>query len=790
MNNLIKEYFNWEYYTEKYPDIKQHCKTYEDCIWHFCGVKDLRDLDNVNKILNGDGIKEGRLFNKKLEELEGHIYYKYIEENKLETKSKFNVYIHFLNNYDLFKLNQQSEKIIIERINNNNKNVCLILKSTSSIYCGGTKTAIKLLKNVKDINLYYLIINIDNINHSDLIKPIKYHNEQIYNKIIIININNEIIFNFEPDLIISTYNITSYFNNLFNSKNKLYFIQDIEYLFFEKETYFYNLALYSYLNLNHDNIFYGNFIEKNLQNLYKDCYLNFNNINYNTITLGINNNIYYDKKINKEYILLIYYKNKKRRRPDIIEYIANQLINIKNLNYSIISLPDKINNNIKCLGLQSDLELSDIYNKSLLVFCFSDSNISRMSLEINSCNTHICELNNDNYLNNTSYILINKNNFKHDLKKILNINFINSLSTKKNEKIKTIKEENNEILNVINNSLNTKRKKLSKIYILISSGNLGNDYLKGTLLANYLNNNNYECILIPTDYKFNVEYFSECIIRNIKNSIIIFTRCLFLENYDLIKKLKNNNNKLILDPIDLFTEENYFNMIFSKNIFNLFDKVICNSIFNKNYMSKYINIYKLNVIYHHWDPRYNLKLKKNEQTNIVLGFIGCCKRLDQMLNLSTNIIKKYNIKLLDSECWEYVNHKIYNNIYNWDTKNLQFCDIIDINFNVQVSVRNTNNPKLNLFKTNLKISVAALMNQVIIVTKEPVNLELLDETYPFYLNNCSNEEFERVYNILINDFNSTKILYNKALNMLSVVKNKTEPNIIFSNYINLFKFIN
>jgi hypothetical protein len=53
-------------------------------------------------------------------------------------------------------------------------------------------------------------------------------------------------------------------------------------------------------------------------------------IYYNTITLGINNNIYYDKKINKEYILLIYYKNKKRRRPDIIEYIANQLINIKN----------------------------------------------------------------------------------------------------------------------------------------------------------------------------------------------------------------------------------------------------------------------------------------------------------------------------------------------------------------------------------------------------------------------------------------------------------------------------
>ena len=107
MNNLIKKYFDFDYYREKYPDIKLHCKTYEDCIWHFCGV---RNLNNINEILNGDGMKEGRLFNKKLEELESYGYDKYIQENKLQLKRRFDVYIYFLDNYNNWKLKEEKLK--------------------------------------------------------------------------------------------------------------------------------------------------------------------------------------------------------------------------------------------------------------------------------------------------------------------------------------------------------------------------------------------------------------------------------------------------------------------------------------------------------------------------------------------------------------------------------------------------------------------------------------------------------------------------------------------------------
>ena len=115
MIELIKKNFDYQYYIEKYPDIKENCKTNEDCIWHFCGLK---DLNNVDKILNGDGMKEKRLFNKKLEELENYGYDKYIIDNLILKNEKIiDVQLHFLENYNNFI--QKLEKLKLELIKKN-----------------------------------------------------------------------------------------------------------------------------------------------------------------------------------------------------------------------------------------------------------------------------------------------------------------------------------------------------------------------------------------------------------------------------------------------------------------------------------------------------------------------------------------------------------------------------------------------------------------------------------------------------------------------------------------------
>jgi len=94
---MINNYFDWVYYKNKYSDINQHCKTEADCVWHFFG-------NFKDSTIYGDGMREGRLFNKKLEELENYTIDKYINENKeLNNKTNYELHLHFLDNYEKLK---------------------------------------------------------------------------------------------------------------------------------------------------------------------------------------------------------------------------------------------------------------------------------------------------------------------------------------------------------------------------------------------------------------------------------------------------------------------------------------------------------------------------------------------------------------------------------------------------------------------------------------------------------------------------------------------------------------
>lgn len=103
----MSQYFDWNYYKKKYSDIEKHCKNEKDGLWHFFGNG------------NGDGQREGRLFNPKLDSLISYGFDKYVLENGLEGKRKYDVYLHYLQNNN--------------NTNNNNNNKISTIKSKSNI---------------------------------------------------------------------------------------------------------------------------------------------------------------------------------------------------------------------------------------------------------------------------------------------------------------------------------------------------------------------------------------------------------------------------------------------------------------------------------------------------------------------------------------------------------------------------------------------------------------------------------------------------------------------------------
>ena len=78
--NKYKEYFDWEYYLKKYPDVNKYYNDIKGAEHHFYG----------------DGIKENRMFNLRLENLNIEDY---ISKNiKFKNKSKIEIYLHYLEN--------------------------------------------------------------------------------------------------------------------------------------------------------------------------------------------------------------------------------------------------------------------------------------------------------------------------------------------------------------------------------------------------------------------------------------------------------------------------------------------------------------------------------------------------------------------------------------------------------------------------------------------------------------------------------------------------------------------
>jgi hypothetical protein len=151
----------------------------------------------------------------------------------------------------------------------------------------------------------------------------------------------------------------------------------------------------------------------------------------------------------------------------------------------------------------------------------------------------------------------------------------------------------------------------NKIVFICNTGKVGSDKMRGNQIINNLKNYKAEKI-----YRCDGTFLND--INKYKNSIFIWIKSLQdVEKYCSLTKKNNNIN--IYDVVDAYTcnkNVESINNVLNKNVF---DYLIVNNHYMKNYIlenTKFKN--EIKIIYHHYDPGLEKCLIENQST---LNFI-------------------------------------------------------------------------------------------------------------------------------------------------------------------------
>lgn len=240
---------------------------------------------------------------------------------------------------------------------------------------------------------------------------------------------------------------------------------------------------------------------------------------------------------------------------------------------------------------------------------------------------------------------------------------------------------------------------------------------------------------------------------HIKNSILIFIGSLIKEynlSFDTINELKNNGNKLILNPVDYLVwcpqEE--------LNLYSLFDGFVFPN-------SKYVEMIPvlkdkvIKIIPHHFDTRLeNLNFSKSKNLNI--GYFG----------------SRYQDVYLQSPPPELDLH------FNPNVDELK--QLIQ-NYNVHFSHRSPNIKDFYL-KPATKLALASLSNAVFLTSKDYSVMEFLPEDYPLFIDE---NNFNEKYELLKSKFGTSE--WDNYVGFISNLKNKFDLKHQSKDYNSLFK---
>jgi UDP-glucuronate 4-epimerase len=330
------------------------------------------------------------------------------------------------------------------------------------------------------------------------------------------------------------------------------------------------------------------------------------------------------------------------------------------------------------------------------------------------------------------------------------------------------------------NNVNPKTNKKSIYFILKNNHTNGSDKLRGYQILKKLNYDVKYIFKYNTNtYDLKNDFIDE--LTNIKNSIIFWVK-----TYDIffLDKIDKTN----INVIDIIDDYNYYSTMYDEILNkNIPDEIIVNSKYMKQFLlSNTCYTKNINVIYHHHDDDYSKFIIQNNKLRF--GFMGSILSLNHSENFLyiDKLFDNYDIELYDTEIEKYYTD-CYKKYKNYDFNNLE-CMMNDyyINFNCHISIR-SDKSNLFYFKTTAKIATAAFFGHNIITTYEESVKDILPEDYPFIIKNTDYENVKKMFDTVIQDYNTDKKLWNYGLTIMKNIKQKLDLNNIINEYYNIIK---
>ena len=296
-------------------------------------------------------------------------------------------------------------------------------------------------------------------------------------------------------------------------------------------------------------------------------------------------------------------------------------------------------------------------------------------------------------------------------------------------------------------------------------------------IADILNNSNIIINFVYENDKQKIKMNNK--LKKYKNSLFIWIKNI---NIDIINMVNKSNNH-IYDLVDNYLyKKNEINNILNNNLIN---GLIVNNKFTLNHIYSTTSFFGIiDVIYHHYDPIYETAILTN-QNKLIFGYMGSIPSLYHTDNFLyyKDLINIFPIELLNTENREYYTNKIKNNI-KINSNNQLNLKKININFNCHISIRKIDSDVFK-FKTTAKIATASILNHNIITTYEESVKDILTDDYPFIIKNDDFDSVKKMFELVINDYNTSKILWNKGLDIMKKVKYKLNLNNIKNDYIKM-----